>query len=44
MNETDWGAIRREYETDGTSARELGRKYEISHTAINKKVREEDWV
>ncbi|MGS7189319.1 terminase small subunit [Enterobacter cloacae subsp. dissolvens] len=44
MNETDWGAIRREYETDGTSARELGRKYEISHTAINKKVREEGWV
>ncbi|MGN8012607.1 terminase small subunit [Enterobacter sp. 22325] len=44
MNETDWGAIRREYETDGTSARELGRKYEISHTAINKKVREEGWL
>lgn len=44
MNEMDWGTIRREYETDGTSARELGRKYEISHTAINKKVREEGWI
>ena len=44
MNETDWGAIRREYETDGTSARQLGRKYGISHTTINNKIRDEGWV
>ncbi|HED6269641.1 TPA: terminase small subunit [Enterobacter sichuanensis] len=44
MNETDWGAIRREYETDGTSARKLGRKYDISHTTINNKVRDEGWI
>lgn len=44
MNETDWGAIRREYETDGTSARKLGRKYGISHTTINNKIRDEGWV
>lgn len=44
MNETDWGAIRREYETDGTSARKLGRKYGISHTTINNKIRDEGWI
>lgn len=44
MNETDWGAIRREYETDGTSARQLGRKYGISHTTINNKIRDEGWI
>lgn len=44
MNETDWGAIRCEYETDGTSARKLGEKYGISHTTINNKVRDEGWV
>lgn len=44
MNETDWGAIRREYETDGTSARKLGRKYGISHTTINNRIRDEGWI
>ncbi|RTQ01287.1 terminase small subunit [Enterobacter sp. WCHEn045836] len=44
MNETDWWAIRREYETDGVSARKLAEKYDISHTAINNKVRDEGWV
>lgn len=44
MSKADWESIRREYETDGTSARKLGDQYGVSHTTINNKVRDEGWV
>ncbi|MEY8709506.1 terminase small subunit [Mangrovibacter phragmitis] len=44
MSKTDWEAIRREYETDGVSARKLAEKYGISHTAINQKAKAEGWA
>jgi hypothetical protein len=40
----DWARIRDEYEAGGASARELGRKYGVSHAAINKRVKAERWV
>ncbi|HGO5420109.1 TPA: terminase small subunit [Klebsiella oxytoca] len=43
MKKPDWGAIRREYETDGVSARKLAEKYGISHTAINHRAKAENW-
>ncbi|HGY4714795.1 terminase small subunit [Klebsiella oxytoca] len=43
MRKTDWEAIRREYETDGVSARKLAEKYGISHTAINQRAKAESW-
>lgn len=43
MKKPDWGAIRREYETDGVSARKLAEKYGLSHTAINQRAKAENW-
>lgn len=43
MSKLDWEAIRREYETDGVSARKLAVKHGISHTAINLKSKAEGW-
>lgn len=43
MNKPDWEAIRREYETDGVSARKLAEKYGLSHTAINQRAKSEGW-
>jgi Terminase small subunit. len=43
MKKPDWEAIRRDYETDGVTARKLAEKYGISHTAINNKARKEGW-
>lgn len=43
MKKPDWRAIRREYETDGVSARKLAEKYGISHTAINQRAKAENW-
>ncbi|MCU6164891.1 terminase small subunit [Enterobacter roggenkampii] len=43
MSNLDWEAIRREYETDGVSARKLAVKHGISHTAINQKSKAEGW-
>ncbi|MFC0225672.1 terminase small subunit [Serratia aquatilis] len=43
MKKPDWEAIRREYETDGLSARKLAEKYGISHTAINQKAKAKGW-
>jgi hypothetical protein len=43
MSKPDWEAIRREYETDGVSARKLAVKHGISHTAINQKSKAEGW-
>lgn len=43
MSKADWEAIRREYETDGVSARKLAEKYGVSHTAINQRAKAEGW-
>ncbi|PXW42068.1 terminase small subunit [Klebsiella oxytoca] len=43
MKKPDWEAIRREYETDGVSARKLAEKYGLSHTAINQRAKNEGW-
>lgn len=43
MKKPDWEAIRREYETDGTTVRKLAEKYGVSHTAINKRAKSEGW-
>lgn len=44
MKKPDWEAIRREYETDGTtSARKLADKHGVSHTAINQRAKAEGW-
>ncbi|EPJ9743091.1 terminase small subunit [Klebsiella oxytoca] len=43
MKKPDWEAIRREYETDGVSARKLAEKYGLSHTAINQRAKAEGW-
>lgn len=44
MKKPDWEAIRREYETDGVSARKLAEKYSLSHTAINQRAKNEGWL
>lgn len=43
MKKPDWEAIRKEYETDGVTARKLAEKYGISHTAINNRAKKEGW-
>lgn len=43
MKKPDWEAIRKEYETDGVTARKLAEKYGISHTAINNRAKKEEW-
>jgi hypothetical protein len=39
----DWERIRAEYETGSTQS-ELSRKYEVSRTAIQKRIAKESWV
>jgi hypothetical protein len=40
---TDWEAIEREYRNGQLSVSEIGRHYNVSHTAINKKAKKEGW-
>ncbi len=35
----DWGSIKREVEGSSTSVRSIAKKYGVSHTAINKKIK-----
>lgn len=39
----DWEAIEREYRAGQLSVSEIGRQYGVSHTAINKRAKKENW-
>lgn len=43
MAEIDWSAIRRQYETTAEPVIAIAREHGISHTAINKRARKEEW-
>lgn len=39
----DWDAVERDYRTGRHTNRELAEKYSVSHTAINKRARDNQW-
>lgn len=41
---TDWEAIEREYRAGQLSVSEIGRQHGVSHTAINKKAKQQGWT
>lgn len=43
-SQTDWEAVEREYRTGQLSVREIGLQHNVSHTAINKRAKAEEWV
>ena len=42
-HQPDWEAIEREYRAGQLSVREIARQFEISHVAIGKRAKAEDW-
>lgn len=44
LDEATWQAIRLDYEAEGLSARALGRKYGVSHTAIQNRSKAQGWA
>lgn len=40
----DWEAVEREYHAGQLSVSEIGRQYGVSHTAINKRAKKEEWT
>ncbi len=40
----DWDAVERDYRTGRHTNRELAEKYNVSHTAINKRARDNQWT
>lgn len=42
--EIDWEAIRQDYETGCLTNREIAKKHVLSHTAVNKRARDEGWT
>jgi predicted secreted protein len=43
-SKVDWEAVEREYRAGQLSVSEVGRQYEVSHTAINKRAKAEGWT
>jgi predicted DNA-binding protein YlxM (UPF0122 family) len=43
LTKEEWEKLKAEYITSESSIRELAEKYNVSHSAINKKIKKENW-